>query len=574
MEEQVIRFTSPKKPASASSTTGIPPDGARQAYWATQEGRPVIDLPWQAQVSLLLLFFLFTVIGAVYFWAISSGVRHDWLAPLMTALWLLSGAGVLALLYWLWREFSRFGMELSHWAMRLSKGDLSARMSILGKSCPSRKIREQINSITDNYQALSRMQQQRLSRQEKYIAEKKRHLGVLYEVASCINRADSLEDLLNRFLLTLKEVVKAEAATVRLLDKDGKMRLVASIGLTEEAVALEDYLPSPNCSCGRAATDSEIKVRSDISQCNRTLGRELCEGTTAVELLAIPLQYRERILGVYNLFIPVGRYERSEDDELLISIGQHLGMAIEKASSDEDTRTLSIMEERTRMAHELHDSLAQTLASLRFKVRLFDDSLNRGDESVIWQELEGLENTIDEAYGELRSLITHFRAPIDGKGVLRAVERLTERFGKETGMEVFFYHNWHLKDLSRESELEVIRIVQESLTNARKHSQASTVRILMYSSEEGRCSILVEDDGIGLPDPLPEPNPTTGEHIGLRIMQERAERIGGEIHFESEPGEGTLIQLNFDAPLVKKLSDLVGAHPLSQPDTPQVTTHE
>jgi hypothetical protein len=105
------------------------------------------------------------------------------------------------------------------------------------------------------------VQQQRLSRQEKYIAEKKRHLGVLYEVASCINRADSLEDLLNRFLLTLKEVVNAEAATVRLLDKDGKMRLVASIGLTDEAVALEDYLPSPSCLCGRAATDSEIKVR-------------------------------------------------------------------------------------------------------------------------------------------------------------------------------------------------------------------------------------------------------------------------------------------------------------------------
>ena len=573
MEEQVIQFTPPKS-SPPQSTPTPPPEDARQAYWATQEGRPVIDLPWQAQISLLFLLVLLTIIGAMYFWVISSGVRYEWLAPLMTALWLVSGGGVLALLYWLWREFSRFGMELSRWAMRLRKGDLSARMPIFGKSCPSRKIREQINAITDDYQALSRVQQQRISRQEKYIAEKKRHLGVLYEVASCINRADSLEDLLNRFLLTLKEVVNAEAATVRLLDKDGKMRLVASIGLTDEAVALEDYLPSPSCLCGRAATDSEIKVRSDISQCNRLLGQELCQGKTAVELLAIPLQYRERILGVYNLFIPVGRYERSEDDELLISIGQHLGMAIEKASSDEDTRTLSIMEERTRMAHELHDSLAQTLASLRFKVRLFDDSLNRGDESVIWQELEGLENTIDEAYGELRSLITHFRAPIDGKGVLRAVERLTERFRQDTGMEVFFYHNWHLKDLSRESELEVIRIVQESLTNARKHSQASTVRILMYSSEEGRCSILVEDDGVGLPDPLPEPNPTTGEHIGLRIMQERAERIGGEIHFESEPGEGTLIQLNFDAPLVKKLSDLVGAHPVSRPDAPQVTTHE
>ncbi len=103
-------------------------------------------------------------------------------------------------------------------------------------------------------------------------------------------------------------------------------------------------------------------------------------------------------------------------------------MAIEQAGVEENARTLSIIEERTRMAHELHDSLAQTLASLRFKVRLFDDSLNQGDEEVIWHELEGLENTIDEAYSELRSLITHFRAPIDGKGVVRAVERVVERF--------------------------------------------------------------------------------------------------------------------------------------------------
>jgi two-component system nitrate/nitrite sensor histidine kinase NarX len=531
----------------------------RQSFWDSLEGRPVIDLPWQARLSLLALITLFSIIGALYFWVSSSSISFAWLPPLMTALWLVSGVGTLALLYWVWREFAHFANELSRWAIRLRKGDLTARMPISGKACPSRRIREQINAITEDYQALSRVQQQRLSRQEKNIKQKQRHLDVLYEVASCINRATSLEDLLNRFLFTLKEVVNAEAAAVRLLDKDGNMNMVAYIGLNAEAVSRETVLPTPDCLCGRAANECDIKIRSSLSPCSRIIGKDLCESGNEVEMLAIPLQYRERILGIYNLFIPLGRYDRAEDDGLLLSIGQHLGMAIEKASSDEDTRLLSIMEERTRMAHELHDSLAQTLASLRFKVRLFDDSLNRGGESVIWQELEGLENTIDEAYSELRSLITHFRAPIDGKGVLRAVERLTERFKQETGLEVFFYHNWHLKDLPREMELDAIRIVQESLTNARKHSNASTVRILMYSSEEGKCSILIEDDGVGLPDPLPEPNPTTGEHIGLRIMQERADRLGGEIQFESEPGEGTLIQLNFDAPPVKKLSDLVGA---------------
>ena len=558
MQESVVKLPIPtalKQPAELDDAVAA---DSRSHYWASQEGRPVIDLPWQAQVSLLLLFFVFTLIGAVYFWATNSQVQYGWVAPVMTGLWAVAGVGVLSLLYWLWREFSRFGAELSRWAIRLRKGDLSARMVISGKSCPSRKIREQINAITEDYHALSRMQQKRLSRQEKYLAQKKRHLSVLYEVASCVNRADSLEDLLKRFLHTLKDVIKAEAATVRLLDRDGNMRLVSSIGLNAEAVKLEETLPSPTCLCGGAATDRDIKVRSDVAQCNLIIGQPLCAGSQDLEMLAIPLQYRDKVLGIYNLFIRKGRYDKLEDDELLMSIGQHLGMAIEKSNSDEDMRTLSIMEERTRMAHELHDSLAQTLASLRFKVRLLDDSFNRGHEADMWHELEVLENTIDVAYAELRSLITDFRAPIDGKGILRAVERLTERFRQETGMEVFFYHNWALKDLSREVEVEVIRIVQEALTNIRKHSEATTVRLLLFSNEEGRCSILVEDDGVGLPDPLPEPNPTTGEHIGLQIMQERSEKIDGEIQFESEPGEGTLIQLNFDAPPTKKLSDLFG----------------
>ncbi len=213
----------------------------------------------------------------------------------------------------------------------------------------------------------------------------------------------------------------------------------------------------------------------------------------------------------------------------------------------EEARTLSVMEERTRMAHELHDSLAQTLASLRIKIRLFDDSLHKGDEAVIWQELEALAHTIDDAYAELRSLITDFRAPIDGKGVVRSVRRLAERFKRETGLEMFFYHNWALEDLDEETELAVVRIVQEALNNVRKHSQADTVRILMYSSDAGRCSVLVEDDGIGLPDKPVLPDPLTGEHIGMRIMQERAAKLCGELQYESDPDEGgTLLQLSFD----------------------------
>jgi two-component system nitrate/nitrite sensor histidine kinase NarX len=366
-------------------------------------------------------------------------------------------------------------------------------------------------------------------------------------VSSSINQSNNLEDLLQRFLHTLTTVVKAEAATVRLLDKDNQMRLVASIGLSDEIIKLEDRLPAPDCLCGKALADATVMVNTDVKQCGLIVGSNFFESDEEIEMLAIPLQYRGKTLGVYNLFVHRKEHDFLEGEhELLVSIGQHLGMAIEQAGVEEDARTLSIIEERTRMAHELHDSLAQTLASLRFKVRLFDDSLHQGDEEVIWHELEGLENTIDDAYSELRSLITHFRAPIDGKGVVRAVERLSERFKLETDVDVFFYHNWDLEDLSRDTEIEVIRIVQEALANVKKHANAKNVRILMISTKEGHCSVLVEDDGVGLNHNRAKPNNETGDHIGLSIMKERAERINGEIQFESDDDDGTLVQLNFE----------------------------
>ena len=551
---------SPQTDLAVESTNNARPVGLRaQSLNKPQSSKPVIAFPLRARIALTVLLSWFIGIGALYFWVIHTNAKAAWIPPVMSLLWLVAGAGVLTLLYWMWSEFVLFGTDLSRWAQQLRKGNLTVRMPTSRRGCPSIRIREQINAITDDYQAVSRMQQQRLNRQEQFIAQKNHH-SVLYDVAASVNRSNTLDELLKGFLTTLQDVFKAEAVAVRLLDAEGQMKLVAYVGLENHIAGLESKLPHPDCLCGRAASEQVIIAREDMRQCGLILGRPMFKQERQIEMLAIPLSYREKVLGMYNLFVSRDEFVRLEEEhELLTSIGQHLGMAIEKASVEEDARMLSIMEERTRMAHELHDSLAQTLASLRFKVRLFDDSLQRGDQKIIWQELEGLEKNIDEAYAELRSLITHFRAPIDGKGVVRAIEKLTERFKLETNLDVFFYHNWNLQDLDRDVEVEVIRIVQEALTNVRKHSQASTVRILMYSSEEGRCSILVEDDGIGLPEPLPEPNPATGEHIGMRIMHERAEKIDGEIQFESDPDEGgTLMQLSFDAPPVRQLSELVG----------------
>ena len=202
--------------------------------------------------------------------------------------------------------------------------------------------------------------------------------------------------------------------------------------------------------------------------------------------------------------------------------------------------------ERTRLSGELHDSLAQTLAGIKMQVRVLDETLHQGDEERTWQELEKIEESLEEANIELRELIAHFRVPISEAGLLPAIERTVERFRRDCpDVRVLLQTQWEDMKLPAEHELQIVRIVQEALANARKHAQASTVRVLVSGDPgSGHCRVLVEDDGVGFANP---PREGGGTHIGMSLLQDRAMRLGGRIRVESEPDEGVRVALEFDA---------------------------
>ena len=204
------------------------------------------------------------------------------------------------------------------------------------------------------------------------------------------------------------------------------------------------------------------------------------------------------------------------------------------------------MKERTRLSGELHDSLAQTLAGIKMQVRVLDETLHQGDEEQAWEELEKIEESLEEANIELRELIAHFRVPISEAGLLPAIQRTVERFRRDCpDVQVLLQTEWNNLRLPAEHELQIVRIVQESLANARKHAQASTVRVLVSGDEQsGNCRVLVEDDGVGFADP---PREGGGTHIGLSLLQDRATRLGGQLQVESEPDEGVRVLLEFQA---------------------------
>ena len=171
-------------------------------------------------------------------------------------------------------------------------------------------------------------------------------------------------------------------------------------------------------------------------------------------------------------------------------------------------------EDRSAIANELHDSLAQSLASLKMQVRVLDDTLRQDNEVAIWKEMENIQAGLDEANIELRELITYFRLPVDGNGVVSAIEKAVSRFRLTSSIEAVLQNHWPAVNLPVEYERQVLRIVQEGLANVRKHSGADMVRILLNQAHDAR-RVLIEDDGIGMSLTPAEMD----NHFGLSIMQ-------------------------------------------------------
>jgi len=373
-------------------------------------------------------------------------------------------------------------------------------------------------------------------------------LEVLYDVAASTSNTRDVSEVLMRFLHTLVEIVHGKAGAVRLRDERGELHLVASVGMDDDLVEAERILPAKTCICGKTDIDNRVVFQSSLRACDQRVGKAFFGNGERIAMVVVPLLHQGRNLGVYNLYVERDQLDSYRQyEELFTCIGRYLGMAIEKARLDEETARLSLMEERTRLANELHDSLAQTLASVRFQVRVMDENLHRGDEASLWESLERIENSLDEANAELRELIAHFRAPYDQQGVIAGVERVVGRFQRRSGIPCFLHKDWPKRRLPAEYELQIVRIVQEALANIRKHADAKTVRILLRGDDEGNYRVLIEDDGVGLPERL-QRNGHAGEHIGLSIMKDRARRIGGELTIDSEPGEGTRVVLEFRLP--------------------------
>jgi two-component system nitrate/nitrite sensor histidine kinase NarX len=462
---------------------------------------------------------------------------------------------LLLLLFWeIWRELLQPLLQLCDWADLMRGVNLDAQVELSGDSDFSELARD-INMLGNMINQLSRDTDTQLQKHTDYISRESRSLAILYDVASSINAARDLSELFEKSLESLCNNLNARAGIIRQFIGKNKKDIVASLGnINHTFLSSADHFLSIEYPYNDIKLDRIYRI--DNLDHETVFGPDSTHQQEKVRVLSILLQYRAGVLGAIHLFFPDdGSADLKDYNELLLSIGQHLGSAVEKFRLLEEESELLVMQERTRLSHELHDSLAQTIASLRIQIRVIDETFHSNDEKAIWHQMERIEYTIDQANHQLRELIAHFRVPIDEQGLIPSIEENVRRTQEEMGIPVYFQNEWPEQDFTPEVELNVLRIVQECLVNIRKHSQAEVVRVLL-SCRAGNNIVLIEDDGIGFEESSIVSE--GGQHLGLNILRDRAREIDASIDIESEPGDGTRIHLQFKAELAKALLESTG----------------
>jgi signal transduction histidine kinase len=217
----------------------------------------------------------------------------------------------------------------------------------------------------------------------------------------------------------------------------------------------------------------------------------------------------------------------SETDEQFLQVcATQTALALERRMLREEIAATAILEERARLAREIHDGIAQHLAFLKMRVAW----LQRSGHVPSGRDLADIEGVLETALAEARYAITTLRADPRGSSLAQALTRYAHEFAQIAGIEVAVEVASDCPEPGAKSRVELLRIVQEALNNVRRHAKATLIALQMRS-QAGGLQVDVVDNGVGFPVVDGEPG-----HFGVQIMRERAEAVGGTLTLDSSEG--------------------------------------
>jgi two-component system nitrate/nitrite sensor histidine kinase NarX len=398
--------------------------------------------------------------------------------------------------------------------------------------------------MADELEGLYSSLEQRVEEKTHQLAAQNQEISALYGMAAFLNEPNDIEAMCDGFLRRVAQQFRADAASIRTLDAEhGSLSLVASLGLSADLTESEHCMQVQDCYCGHATQGNNVFVIRDVTgkgearqaKCHR-------EGFASVAVFRIVS--REAVVGSFSLHFRRCQVLSTSAKRLLESFGQLMGAALENRRLDAKARELAVVQERGLVAQGLHDSLAQGLNFLTLQLQMLEVAVQRDDRAEIEGILPLLRMGVEGSYQDVRELLTNFRSKLEQGDLRKAIEETVQRFRRQTGCDtVLGFQRVQGAPLAPEQQLQVLFILQEALSNVRKHSDARHVRVRVDNGRD--FTLEVVDDGRGY-DPA-EVEGRRDAHVGLDIMRERAARMNATIRLESAPGAGARVALTLPA---------------------------
>lgn len=368
-----------------------------------------------------------------------------------------------------------------------------------------------------------------------------RELTILNEIAQALNRAVDLDEALQTTLARMLDLFDLQTGWIWLLHEDTRAPYLAAAQQLPPALAENPERMEGGCYCldTYRAGDLEGAANVNVITCSRLFN--LVDGTDGLRYhSSIPLYAHDKKLGVMNVASGNWRELSPEDLRLLYTVGDLLGMAIERIRLYNRSAQMGAIEERNRLAREIHDTLAQGLAAVTLHLESADALLEAerveeaaGKERVqraVQQALRLTRANLDEAR---RSVLDLRAAPLEGRTLAEALAALIRQLERKEGMKVTLSTTGAHRPLPVRVEAGLYRIAQEALNNVQQHAEATEITVrLVTTPEEIRLAVI--DNGRGF-----DPEQVTENRYGLVGLNERARLLGGQLQLQTAPGAGT-----------------------------------
>ncbi|MDR7544948.1 MAG: GAF domain-containing sensor histidine kinase [Armatimonadota bacterium] len=373
-------------------------------------------------------------------------------------------------------------------------------------------------------------------------AARRREAETLYRLGTEITGLSDVQRILELVVGSARDLLDGDAAMLSLLD-EGRSTLVvrAAAGLRTRELLGAELQPGHGLA-GRVLQTGQAAVVADYVA-DPSITHELDDAVRREGLqtfIGVPIGTRNHTIGCLAIGFRRVRPIIDDDVRLAARVAHQAAIAIENARLYERVQSLAILEERDRLGREMHDSLGQSLGLLNLKVKLVEDLIAGGRTREAGDELAQMRQTIREAYDEVRYAILGLRTSDAREDLEVGLRVQVTRFREQARLPVAFEVYGPIPPVPALAAVQISRIVQEALTNVRKHAQASSVGVVL-SAADGRLQVRVADNGVGFD--VQAVQAAAGARFGLETMRERAESIGGALQVVSAPGQGTTVTL-------------------------------